>query len=50
MTEVKIKNEISLMKKHHNHLLVQVLMFVIIAEFLMVTISSVYFCQIFYSV
>lgn len=45
MTEVKIKEEFSNVKKH-NLLLILILMFLIVAEFVMLTNLSVYFCQI----
>lgn len=44
MTEVKIKEEFSNVKKHL--LLILILMFLIVAEFVMLTNLSVYFCQI----
>lgn len=45
MTEGKIKDEFSTVKKHYLWLIL-ILMFLIVAEFVMLTIFSIYFCQI----
>lgn len=46
MTEIKIKDECSDVKKNPHLLLILILMFLIVAEFVMLTNLSVYFCQI----